>query len=440
MSGLIFPDYGSAPISPYYSAGVNTSATELQNRQALLAQQRTAQFNKLAGNYLSNRDAQSAELLASQFPDEFMKIQENMGDIKAKSAQTDLNRQKIEESMLARTNAAVQKSERLLQQIATQKNAKLAESMFKSGRNTFDEAGLVDPSDSDNKYAPDKVQEMLSAARIFRFSQDKPQEYRGYAMEAIQSLGLDPNDPSTSQDPRFIKMMGQYVKAKAEGVSKVGQVTVNMPSNMPVSKALVPKMQEAQFKDIVTLGKYNDLRNFDVNELLTFQAEFKDKPLPFFEKAGLATPEMKRRIEVRDTFNTKIANLANEAIHNLGGSAVSEGEFRRLQNELLSGALSPTQFKSRLDELIRGHQRSIRLRNRMLREGLDISETASIDTMYKSNDRFDSQEDTRYRANIIMNALSNQTKNDGSQKFDRQQIKSMVKSALEEEGYIDATR
>lgn len=152
-------------------------------------------------------------------------------------------------------------------------------------------------------------------------------------------------------------------------------VTVNMPGKQaPTKKTINDAQADLAFaeENLVQLDRIEEL--FDP-EFLTFMGRGQAAWASFEDKAfNSLSPEQRTFIQRRTKFKTAVERQFNAYRKAITGAAASVQELDRLKESMFNTDQGPAQFQAAFHEYRSEVKRGIRLKRRLLREGISIND------------------------------------------------------------------
>lgn len=138
-----------------------------------------------------------------------------------------------------------------------------------------------------------------------------------------------------------------------------------------MSKKTVGALEAGSMGDYEALHQLEEVKNAYADEFLTYAGQAKG----FFDKikekaGGTLSEDDKKFVAQKKKFDQRVNQFFNTYKKLITGAAASEKEIASLKKAVINTDLSPTQFKAAYDDMVQGYQRSLRINNRLLREGV----------------------------------------------------------------------
>jgi hypothetical protein len=138
-----------------------------------------------------------------------------------------------------------------------------------------------------------------------------------------------------------------------------------------MAKSTQGKLETETIADYETLHQLEEVKNVYQDEFLTYQGKAKGLWNKLKDKANIdLTTEEKQYVGSKKKFDQRVNQFFNAYRKMITGAAASEKELESLKKAVINTDLSPTEFKAAYDDMVQGYQRSIRINNRLLREGV----------------------------------------------------------------------
>lgn len=192
-------------------------------------------------------------------------------------------------------------------------------------------------------------------------------------------------------------------------VSPDGTVTIGgTPSGQPFGKAATNEIQKGIVADEMLLSQTEALGNLYDPSILTYQNQIKGAATAIGEKAGIEpSPEAKEALQKRTKFINGVERLFNAYRKEITGAAAAVQELERLKKSFINADMSPSEFEAAFNEYQSELKRSLRLRRRLLREGVDPKTESGgdkFDTLYLGG----ADDDANQRGNELMQELGDE--------------------------------
>lgn len=112
----------------------------------------------------------------------------------------------------------------------------------------------------------------------------------------------------------------------------------------------------------------------EARDMLTYQSQAEDWFTRQAEKLGVEPSEVQRQaVGRRAQFNTTVEQLFNAYRQEITGAAAAVQELERLKKSFINIDMSPSQFEAAYAQFMGELQRSMRVRNKLIRQGFDPS-------------------------------------------------------------------
>jgi len=121
-----------------------------------------------------------------------------------------------------------------------------------------------------------------------------------------------------------------------------------------------------------TVGRLERIRDLYDPEFLTFGGRLDSAVSGLADKAGVANPEQRKLIRKRRQFAQNVDREFNAYRKEITGAAASVQEMEDLKKSMMSTDLGPTEFEAAFDEYSAEVRRSMRIKARLLREGVRV--------------------------------------------------------------------
>lgn len=240
---------------------------------------------------------------------------------------------------------------------------------------------------------PEALQQFKDELSSTLASLDSDEMDKDIASAATMVDGIKPSDIYQTmrgiQTPKGKELMTQYQKLK-ETQAKAGADVVNLgQGNMEVEKSVKAKLQGELIDLETTLGDLKDISSMDSEAFLSLGGRLKGKILGAADYFMNLSPDSKEYISNRAEFVQKIQTVFNEYRRRITGSSAAMSELKYLEDAIVNGNLSPTVFSARLRDYMGTVSRAIRIKRKVLSQGINISpdEQASLmDTAWRGGD------------------------------------------------------
>lgn len=122
-------------------------------------------------------------------------------------------------------------------------------------------------------------------------------------------------------------------------------------------------------------------------EYLTYAGRARNAAGVIMDKLGIASPEMKKYIGARRVFTMDVNQEFNQYRKAITGAAAAVQELEDLKKAMIADDLAPSVFERAVDAYRQGIMRSIRIKQKLLREGVRVGIKdfgKKYDTLWKS--------------------------------------------------------
>lgn len=202
---------------------------------------------------------------------------------------------------------------------------------------------------------------------------------------------------------------------------------------VPMKSAVETETQKDIVKGVDTLSRLDDIWDSFDPKWLTYQGKGQNWLSTMKEKAGFKTsPEEKAAITGMTNFKNSVNQMTNAYRKEITGAAASEQEIERLKNSLFNTEQSETEFKSAFKQFRDETSRALRIKQKLLREGIPVGSPMfgdQMDAAFLGGASANQPQDVNARGNEI----ANQLRTSGAPEAE---IQNQVMQRLEYEGYI----
>jgi hypothetical protein len=156
-------------------------------------------------------------------------------------------------------------------------------------------------------------------------------------------------------------------------LNKKGGITINTGDGFPATSTMQTKLQDAIVNDQILLGNVEELKGLDpyFDKILTFAGGMKIFGKRALDKAGLLPSDKRDEfIDANRRIQALTGSIFNPLKSAITGAAAAEKEIAKLEDQILNTNMGPQEFRSSLAELEGTAKRTIRIRNKVLREGI----------------------------------------------------------------------
>lgn len=204
-----------------------------------------------------------------------------------------------------------------------------------------------------------------------------PRTQRASGIEAkLVAEGLQPGTPE--------------FQARARELNSSSGITINTGDQVPLDKTNARESQQQIVSAGESLARLNRIKaNYDPS-FLTYGGKIKNAVSGFKSKAGIdLSTEERQAVRQYRRFSQSVDREFNAYRKLITGAAAAIAELESLKKATINTDLSPDEFEAAFDEYADELRRTIRIRNKLLRQG--ISEGSEqfgreLDEMYLSND------------------------------------------------------
>lgn len=152
-------------------------------------------------------------------------------------------------------------------------------------------------------------------------------------------------------------------------------VSVMVEGKQPLTKASQNVAQKEVMNMQDMLGRTNTLIDQFNRDYLTYGGKLRAYTSKEAEKLGLRLSKKDSEfLGKRRVFIQGVERMFNVYRQEITGAAASVAELDRLKQSMLNADMSPTEFEAAAKSYLSELQRGIRLRNKFLREGIDVSD------------------------------------------------------------------
>lgn len=257
---------------------------------------------------------------------------------------------------------------------------------------------------------------------------------------AVSPLGrmLKERDLLPEGDPRR--------KAYDDAIARHGKdpstnVTIqNMPpGNQPPTKPTTNRLQSDVIDTQSQLGRLQGIKDSYSREFLQASGKVKGSiykigdylNLPLEKLPGLSEDDKKKFLGQRTEFVTRTEQLFNLYRKEITGAAAAIQELDRLKKSMLNVDMTPMEFEHAYNAFEKELKRTIRLRNKFMRQGFDVRDPESGGKEFDSAMLSGNDDDPDARGAELEASISAKTGAKG------EALKKAVAKQLEAEGYFD---
>jgi hypothetical protein len=382
-------------------ASIYTAAQQARANQMAFEDRKTAR--ELAPKIAAARRAYMAgnkEPLALLAPDEFAKF-ENMS---MRQGEQDLKEQRF------KLDAATS-----VQKLQEQKLGLLGRVMPALQRSPQSARAVQQYLGQTGLFGEQELAQLADPAAVQRMAQVLPQmagavndqNFPQALATAASEFGYSPNEyekavKDAKVQQRMVEIRNQGAKAKAASGG-----TVNVYGNQPLEKTPKAKLQGELVEDEQILSDLKSIEGMDYNRFLTTQGRVKGwalKKLDYLDTLGKDSQEW---LAQRRTFQETVEQVFNAYRQRITGAAASDTELVRLKDSMLNKDLSPSEFRGSFQRFMDKMQRGMRIKRRVLREGLDVSpdeRQKHMDELYRSSDQVNGADDVKDRLKSVLDS------------------------------------
>jgi hypothetical protein len=287
------------------------------------------------------------------------------------------------------------------------------------------QSGQIEPFDV-MKYQnnPNELKSDLELT-AFQFAMNKNPEATKMGAEILEEIGRA-GDVSAMFSDEFKGAYKKRLEAKKSGgVNVTVSPQINMPSSIPLDKKVATDMQREQIGDLKTLSNLDDIIAKTDEKYLTTLGRIEGFAGGLLDKAGLASEDMKKYLGDRRVWREGVSQIFNSYRKEITGAAAAQAELSSLKDSIINADLGPSEFNASVQSFREKVARTMRIRNRLINEGLDIENPIfgqRLDELYAAGIDPKTDEDRLTRAKQLMDA--------GNKKADIVRI-------LKQEGYLE---
>ncbi len=143
-----------------------------------------------------------------------------------------------------------------------------------------------------------------------------------------------------------------------------------------LTKTTTNKVQQAAISQQERIGRIQQIRAAFKPEFLTYQGRAEGAIANAFDKANLSGPEQKEFIRERTEFQQLVEQEFNQYRKEITGAAAAVAELDRLKKAFINLDMGPTAFDTALSLYEREQMRGLRIKRRLLREGVAVGDDA----------------------------------------------------------------
>ena len=227
--------------------------------------------------------------------------------------------------------------------------------------------------------------------------------------QAANILGYGPQSPKGEydaawQDPGF----GETLRKVSEEQRKAKGTNISLQvGNQPTTMATTTKLQGELSDDEQLLSDVNQLQKMDFNQFLGLGGRIKGKVLKGLDYIVGLPKDSQEFVQQRRAFRETVEQIFNEYRRRVTGAAASVQELSALRESIINTDLSPSEFAGSMRHFMEKLQRAMRIKRRILREGIDVNPEESarrFDTLWRTGEQGNAGNDVKDRLGSILQA------------------------------------
>lgn len=202
--------------------------------------------------------------------------------------------------------------------------------------------------------------------------------------------------------------------------------SVDAQGNMPLSNSNISKAQEDVIGNQSLLSELDTIEGLFDPSNMTYTGGAYNKVNEFTDKLG--APLDVEKLTKNTQFQNSLAQFFNAYRKEITGAAGPMAELKAIEASIMNKNMGPEQFKAAFAQVKGKTQRALRLKRKLLREGVNVEDKGfgeALSNAYLS----DVDDDAKTRAIELRDALSMQV-------GDKEQLKKLIQESLIKEGYL----
>lgn len=155
---------------------------------------------------------------------------------------------------------------------------------------------------------------------------------------------------------------------------------------VPLNSAVGRESQQAAITASENLDNLDRIASQFNPDFLTYQGKGRAMLAEVMDKAGTARPEQRDLLKAKQAFSQGVSKFFNAYRKEITGAAATEKELEQLKDAVINMDQSPAQFQASLAEMRASIAHTLRIKNRLLREGLRVGSKrfgARMDKLYR---------------------------------------------------------
>lgn len=251
--------------------------------------------------------------------------------------------------------------------------------------------GMVAQDKVDREEAEKKRQEALLQARelasrgdVVATKTDAQGNVRGITRGGqatdplFQEQGTTIKDPTSVLEFKARQQMSPEEQLEYDAFRKKNNPTLSIGADgtivygdAPLDKSVSKAAQEKVISAGESLARLQRIKDTYKPEYLTYQGKAENYLSSIKSKAGVdLSPQEKEDLQQRRKFTQAVNYDFNQYRKEITGAAAAVSELENLKKAALNDDLGPDEFEAAFSEYVEERQRSLRIYNKLLREGL----------------------------------------------------------------------
>ncbi len=218
------------------------------------------------------------------------------------------------------------------------------------------------------KQGPDGFKNMIS------MFQEPSQQKRAFEQLTLYGPEGQTKRVAVEKGKDFTPEEGWSLSKATKGMKIYDSTTGNLivdTGGGEVTKKTAGALESGTMGDYETLHQLEEIKSVYDDKFLTYGGKAKGWFNKIKEKSGFELSENdKEFIGTKKKFDQRVNQFFNSYRKLITGAAASVQELASLKKAVLNTDQSPTEFKAAYDDMVQGYQRSLRINNRLLREGV----------------------------------------------------------------------
>lgn len=218
---------------------------------------------------------------------------------------------------------------------------------------------------------------------------------------------LKPDSTSFQKNYEFLIGQGLSPEAAVATLRTGTSVHVNTKEKSPPTKAVMSKMQEGLIRGLSSVRRVSRMGRDFQERFLTLFGRADAWGARIMDLFSVATDDQKALLRARTKFIQTMGREFNQYRQDVTGAAAANAEIERLRKDMMNEKQTPTEFLASLEQYREEMLYQIRLKRKVLREGIDVSDKASYDAIYQDKylNAVDDNPDARF-SELIASGLS----------------------------------